>query len=114
MKTFKNFLIWGAGCILFIASVCALYSHTERNTVVVGRVDMQQMISSTDGNVSTEYDCKVYTNAGVFRVMQSGILFPHPELISRLHEGDTVTVVSRGRDIPQIGMYRIIVDVECR
>lgn len=98
--------------VLVIALSCVLYfAHTETQTIVVKKIDMQQEVYSNDGSVSTSYYCRVYSDKGLYDISQSGI-FAHPEIIGRIHDGDTVTVTSRGYNLPVFKMYRTIVSVK--
>lgn len=87
------------------------YLYREDMTVVVNRVDMQQEVHGTDGDISTSYHYRVYTDKGLFEIDQTGIFFAHPELIGQVSAGDTVSISSLGYDLSKIGIYRKIVAI---
>lgn len=115
----RNTFRKSSGMIIFIAAVMILggifyipnYLHDENMTVVVNRVDMQQEVHGTDGDISTSYHYRVYTDKGLFEIDQTGIFFAHPELIGQVSAGDTVSITSRGYDLSKIGIYRKIIAI---
>lgn len=110
MKEIRPMFYIGMTMIL-VALIAANILHEETDTIIIQRVDMQQMVSGTKDGMSTSYHYMVYSDKGLYTIDQSGILFAHPELVDSVHAGDTVRVTSRGYYIPQIGLYRHIVDV---
>lgn len=105
-------ILWILFIVLVFGLLAAHYTHEEKATVVVRKVDMQQVVSGGgDSSVSTSYHFMVYTDNGIYEVNQSGLLFARPELVGRIHEGDTLTITSRGYNLPQISTYRKIIEI---
>lgn len=101
--------------ILTIVLICFIgiaifFSHEETANVVVKKIELQQEIYGSNNSVNTYNYYSIYTTNGLYRIAQSG-LFARPDLIGKFEEGDTLTIVSNGYDIPQAGIFRVIKEI---
>lgn len=101
--------------ILFILSfVCFVYNYkqTERiENVAITNILTQQEVSGVDGSVVTDYRYYVITDKGTFEITTGGI-FGSPTAFSRIKVGDTLTIHTRGFNVPIMHVYSYIVGVE--
>lgn len=108
-KTEFAFLV--ISVLMCLVAICMMFSHKTEATVIVDRVDFQQEILGGSENIRTEYYYRVYTDKGIFEIAQKGALFAHPELISKVHQGDTLSITARGYNLVVLGIYPFIVEV---
>lgn len=97
--------------LISIIGLAIFFSHEETAIVVINRIELQQEVSGSNGSIHTDNFYAIHTSNGMYRIPQSG-LYARPNLIGRFKEGDTLTIVSNGYDIPVAGIFKIVKDIK--
>jgi hypothetical protein len=110
MKKFIIILIIALGVIgIGIEVVGPLVNERTDSYVINDIVKVENVHGSEDG-FSTNIYHLIYTDQGVLSVQMNGFN-AHPEVMSKLHVSDTVTLRTRGLYFPYLEMYPNVIKV---
>lgn len=110
MKNFIIILIIALTVIgIGIEVVGPLVNERTDSYVINDIVKVENVHGSEDG-FSTNIYHLIYTDQGVLSVQMNGFN-AHPEVMSKLHVSDTVTLRTRGLYFPYLEMYPNIIKV---